>query len=347
MKSPFFGIKRAPTSTAVPEFQAFIGQNIQVYGTIEKPLFKAIEIAELLELADVRTSMRGPMWEKDRSQAMVLDARGYYQLTTMVNTTGLFHLIFRSTKAEAMLFKDWQQLDQQHQLIDQFELEKFQYVEVRRLEKQKRQTSLLTRYGNDKGVFYLTRVTLPKFSTRIIVKYGHTGLVREFKERVKDHLRGGGFQSFELFGVFSSVRAQLMEHRFRKNRQIEVNHFVPPTLAQASSGEVSVICDEVDGGSSSDGGIELGVGCGGVQRELLEFIGMTEDEVVQFTLNIAKDVVLEVIAEEAVLASELDRTRQMEVRLAELALEIKSLEILYRLPAEHQRNHKYIKVCFF
>ena len=84
----------------------FNGLNIQVYGSYEEPLFKAKDIGDLLEIKDIRTTVRE--FDKDEVHTMpVIDSLGRSQETNMLTEQGLYKLLFISRKPIAKSFQKW------------------------------------------------------------------------------------------------------------------------------------------------------------------------------------------------------------------------------------------------
>ena len=68
------------TQLLVEQFKHF---NIEIYGTFEEPLFKAKDIGELLEIKDIRTTLKN--FDKDEGHTMpVTDSLGRLQETNKV-----------------------------------------------------------------------------------------------------------------------------------------------------------------------------------------------------------------------------------------------------------------------
>lgn len=96
-------IKQDDTSLFVKQFN---GLNIKVYGTYEEPLFKAKDIGDLLEIKDIRTTIRD--FDKDEWHTMpVIDSLGRSQETNMLTEQGLYKLLMISRRLEAKSFQKW------------------------------------------------------------------------------------------------------------------------------------------------------------------------------------------------------------------------------------------------
>lgn len=71
------------------------------------PWFAANEVCEALEFANPHDAVARHVDADDLGKHEVIDARGRKQLTNHVNESGLYALIFGSTKVEAKRFKKW------------------------------------------------------------------------------------------------------------------------------------------------------------------------------------------------------------------------------------------------
>ena len=78
---------------------------ITVYGTYEKPLFKASEIGKSLGFVNIREniSKMNPKYKDVRKT----DTLGGAQSITFLTEAGLYYLIMRSSKKEAIAFQEW------------------------------------------------------------------------------------------------------------------------------------------------------------------------------------------------------------------------------------------------
>jgi prophage antirepressor-like protein len=87
----------------VEQFKHF---NIEIYGTFEEPLFKAKDIGNLLEIKDIRTTLKN--FDKDEGHTMpVTDSLGRLQETNMLTEQGLYRMLMISRKPIAKEFQKW------------------------------------------------------------------------------------------------------------------------------------------------------------------------------------------------------------------------------------------------
>lgn len=81
------------------------GKEIQVYGTYDEPLFQAKPIGKMLGLTNIRANL---LQVKDNWKVVKrIDTPGGMQKATFVKEPGLYKLIMRSDKKEAVEFQDW------------------------------------------------------------------------------------------------------------------------------------------------------------------------------------------------------------------------------------------------
>lgn len=86
----------------------FDGHPIRVLtDTHGNPWFSANEVCEALEFANPHDAVARHVDPDDLGKHEVIDAKGRKQLTNHVNESGMYALIFGSTKSEAKRFKKW------------------------------------------------------------------------------------------------------------------------------------------------------------------------------------------------------------------------------------------------
>ena len=80
--------------------------NIKVYGTFEKPLFKAKDIGDLLGIKNVKDAIKNYN-DKQKSGVVLTDPHGRSQETNMLTEQGLYKMLMKSRKPIAEQFQDW------------------------------------------------------------------------------------------------------------------------------------------------------------------------------------------------------------------------------------------------
>jgi len=84
----------------------FNGLNIQVYGTYEEPLFKAKDIGELLDIKNIKDTIKNYN-SKQKSGVVLTDPHGRPQETNMLTEQGLYKVLMRSRKKITEQFRDF------------------------------------------------------------------------------------------------------------------------------------------------------------------------------------------------------------------------------------------------
>jgi prophage antirepressor-like protein len=95
--------KQNETNLLVKQFN---GLNIQVYGTYENPLFKAKEIGELLDIKNIKDTIKNYN-SKQKLGVVLTDPHGRPQETNMLTEQGLYKILMKSRKPIAEQFQDW------------------------------------------------------------------------------------------------------------------------------------------------------------------------------------------------------------------------------------------------
>lgn len=94
------------SSTALQVFQFEAEEVRTLIGEDGEPRWVAVDIGRVLNLRNVRMSLRS-LDEDDVSSTEVIDGMGRIQETAVVNESGLYALIMKSRRPEARAFKRW------------------------------------------------------------------------------------------------------------------------------------------------------------------------------------------------------------------------------------------------
>lgn len=103
--------KELSSSSSIAEQQnnlvvkQFNGLNIQVYGTVEEPLFKAKDIGDLLGIKNIRDTVSN--FNSKQRRVVLTDTLGGQQEVTFLTEQGLYKVLMRSRKKIAEQFQDW------------------------------------------------------------------------------------------------------------------------------------------------------------------------------------------------------------------------------------------------
>lgn len=191
----------------------FENKNIMIYGTWEDPLFKASEIGEMLDIKDIRTSLRNCNQDVMHSMYTV-DALGRQQNTMFITEQGLYELLFVSRKKIAKQFKNHVFcLLKQERLNVKSELEGYkerikaiEFNTDKQKEEQMREyeDKLLKSFQN-KSVVYIVKIE--ENDEHMIVKFGSSD---DIVERIKTHHKD--YKDSCLLDAFAVLRNRKLEH---------------------------------------------------------------------------------------------------------------------------------------
>jgi len=84
----------------------FKENNVTIYGTWDKPLFKASDIGELLDIKEIRSSIRN-LPAHNKTKLPFRDNLGRVQDTYFLTEIGLYKILFRSSKPVAEEFQEF------------------------------------------------------------------------------------------------------------------------------------------------------------------------------------------------------------------------------------------------
>ena len=84
----------------------FQGMPVRIVGDAERPLFVAADVCAVLGIGNHRKALVG-LDGDERDCVTISDAIGRDRETSVVTEAGLYHLIFKSRKAEAVAFRRW------------------------------------------------------------------------------------------------------------------------------------------------------------------------------------------------------------------------------------------------
>lgn len=203
-----------------------MSQTITIKGTTTNPLFRASDIGSILEISNVRQSIKD-FDNTEKVAVSITDSIGREQNVSFLTELGLYQLLFISRKPVAKIFKKWvcevikeirlngvydlqKQLEKQKiemQLLEQNKNKEMELkiIKEKELEKEK---LLLTQYANIGSIIYIIKVRINEDGTYIIKlgesRDGITGRYNECKSKHKNILLLNCFQvdksrNFERF----------------------------------------------------------------------------------------------------------------------------------------------------
>src|SRR5437867_1705489 len=83
-----------------------IDYKVTILGTLEKPLFKALDVGKILDIKQIRNSLSEFVEDKDKKTIMFNTSKGY-RPTIFLTEKGLYKIVLRSRKPNAVIFQDW------------------------------------------------------------------------------------------------------------------------------------------------------------------------------------------------------------------------------------------------
>lgn len=105
MKTPEHQIIEAPLKAEKPRCFLFDAIGVRVVGNADYPWFVAKDVCAALGIANYRDATSS--LEDDEKGVALTDTLGGAQEMLIVNESGLYALIFRSRKTQAMVFRKW------------------------------------------------------------------------------------------------------------------------------------------------------------------------------------------------------------------------------------------------
>src|ERR1700744_2989941 len=85
--------------------ELFENNDVRIFGTVEEPLFVANDIGNILEIKNIRTTIKD--FDDTEKAVGIVNGRGGNQQMTLLTEKGLYHVLFTSRKQEAKRFQDW------------------------------------------------------------------------------------------------------------------------------------------------------------------------------------------------------------------------------------------------
>lgn len=177
-----------------------LGVNITVIGTYDNPLFKAADIALILELKNVRVSI-SDFSDKEKMLCLT-DTSGGKQKVTFLTELGLYKLLYRSRKQMANKFQEWScEIIKEIRLKGKYELEK-QIVEL----KKEHEQNLLKNFSK-KTVVYVG------FAENNILKFGWTD---DLETRLMNHKKDYN-ENFTFKYIYESLYSRKIEKEIKQH----------------------------------------------------------------------------------------------------------------------------------
>lgn len=99
-------VKALQASSLLGELFLFEGHAVRVVGTAENPLFVAADVCDILDIQNSRDTLAKSLDDDEKGVANIYTLGGT-QTLSCVTESGLYALIFKSRKAEAIRFRRW------------------------------------------------------------------------------------------------------------------------------------------------------------------------------------------------------------------------------------------------
>lgn len=204
---------------------------IIIKGTHENPLFRASDIGEVLEIANIRTTIQH--FNDTEKVLLEHNTLGGIQQTTFLTEKGLYKILFKSRKPIAEQFQNWIcEIIKEIRLNGKYEFEKqleekdkilentiknfdVKITIERTLEKQK---VLLEEYALFGSIIYIIRVKM--FETgEYVIKLGESR--RGIENRHKEHTKN--YDECLLLDVFPVKKSKDFENFIHKHEDVKIN----------------------------------------------------------------------------------------------------------------------------
>jgi prophage antirepressor-like protein len=171
---------------------------IVIKGTFQEPLFRASDIAEVLEMGNIRSTIQN--FDKTEKDVHTMDTLGGSQQVTFLTEKGLYKILFKSRKPIAEKFQNWVcTVIKEIRLNGMYYLQKKMENEMKSLENVKnkemeekivkeKENMLLKEYCNSGPLVYIIKVkSFP--NGEYVVKIGHStiGIQNRYNEHKKNY----------------------------------------------------------------------------------------------------------------------------------------------------------------
>lgn len=207
--------------------------DINIQGTVEKPLFQANQIGDLLEITNIRTSIRH--FEDHEKVIVNINTAGGKQNVLFLTEDGLYRLLQNSTKPVAKLFQTWvANVIKELRMTGKYQVNNNISSEVEELQNKLKEVYLekdlnnhktLVKAFNEKRVIYFTK--LKDFDeTRFILKLGWTN---DIAERMRSMTtRFGSSTLLDVFECHCNSEFELFLKRHNDIKQFAFNDEIIP-----------------------------------------------------------------------------------------------------------------------
>jgi len=205
---------------------------IVIKGTYDKPLFRASDIGEILEIVNIRQSISS-FDNTEKCAVISSDSTGREQNVTFLTEKGLYKVLFKSRKPIAEKFQNWVceiiteiRLNGKYELEKQLEQAKNEIVQIEEKNKKtshekglrEREQILLREYGNTGSIFYIIKVKTYEDGS-YVVKVGESR--RGIQGRYNQHK--SNYEEVLLLDCFSVDNSKDFESFILSHENIKFN----------------------------------------------------------------------------------------------------------------------------
>lgn len=210
---------------------------IVIKGTYQEPLFRANDIAEILEMGNIRSTIQN--FDKSEKVVHTMDTLGGSQQVTFLTEKGLYKILFKSRKPIAETFQNWvcevikeirlngvynlqKQLEKQKTEMQLLEENKNKEMEEKIINQKEleREKVLLTKFCNSGNLIYIIRVKTYS-NGEYVVKIGHS----EYGVKARyDECKGKKFEECLLLDCFPVQKSRNFETFIHNHPNISCNN---------------------------------------------------------------------------------------------------------------------------
>lgn len=214
---------------------------INISGTIEDPLFKANQIAELLDIVNIKQNMKD--FNDEQKKYIPTVTNGGIQNVLYLTELGLYKLLGRSKKPIANTFQVWMiNVIKEIRLNGRYELNNKNEVDVKMI----KHNYELINHNNllksflGKNIVYICR--LKYIDDKILIKIGHTNDIKTRITRVYDE-----FEKFNaiLYDVLECYNNSKLENFLHKDNYIKQFYYKMVKMDGGKSKE-SYLVNEIE-----------------------------------------------------------------------------------------------------
>jgi len=243
----------------IDETLCFNNKNIRVIGTVNEPWFVAKDICNILDLIDISKALQ-KIPEKWKSTAIISTCGGNQDMR-IINESGLYKLIMRSTKPIAEKFQNFvcedilptlrkkgeykiQSIIDRNKELEIISLEKDN--EIQKINDESNSKLLLVEEQNRQNI---CRTLINSFDNKNLVYIGYIGKLNDndsykfgstknISKRVKDHEKT--YERFDLLFCIECEKHALLEQYLKDSKDIKKRRFSHPFHVENKKTETDV-----------------------------------------------------------------------------------------------------------